>query len=129
MDLDHVASVIGYATFADASIPREILPDRIYNAFNQGDSTLLAVFFDETSSADGTMQAITDIRKLADEKCFVCGLSAVVTDTKNVVDEQEGTYVLIAVALACVTLAVCMDSLLLPLIFLFCIGVSVLWNM
>ena len=125
----HVANVMGYATFADASIPREILPDNVYKAFNQGDSTLLAVFFDETSSADGTMQAITDIRKLANEKCFVCGLSAVVTDTKNVVDEQEGTYVLIAVALACITLAVCMDSLLLPLIFLFCIGVSVLWNM
>ena len=39
------------------------------------------------------MEAITEIRRVAGEKCFVSGLSAVVTDTKALVEEQEGIYV------------------------------------
>ena len=98
-------------------------------AFENGNDRIIAVFFDDTSSAEGTMEAITEIRRVAGEKCFVSGLSAVVTDTKALVEEQEGIYVAIAVALCCVVLMLTMDSFLLPLIFLCCIGVSILWNM
>ena len=97
--------------------------------FSRGDCMLSAVFFDEGSSSEETMEAIQQVRKVAGEKCFVSGLSAVVTDTKLLVEDQEAIYVGIAVALCAVVLMITMDSFLLPLIFLACIGVSVLWNM
>ena len=127
--IPHVDTVIGYASALNGSIPSEILPDDLRERFENGDDRIIAVFFDDTSSAEGTMEAISDIRKVAGEKCFVSGLSAVVTDTKELVEEQEGIYVAIAVALCCIVLMLTMDSFLLPLIFLCCIGVSILWNM
>ncbi len=127
--VDHVDSVIGYASIVKGSIPVEILPENIREIFQKDDCRLMAVFFDETSSAEGTMEAIQQIRSIADKTCFVGGLSAVVTDTKQMVEEQEGIYVAIAVVLSCIVLMLTMDSFLLPLIFLLCIGVSILWNM
>ena len=97
--------------------------------FSRGDCMLSAVFFDEGSSSEETMEAIQKVREIAGEKCFVSGLSAVVTDTKQMVEEQEAIYVGIAVALCAVVLMITMDSFLLPIIFLLCIGVSILWNM
>ena len=125
----HVESVIGYASILRGALPAEILPDEVREVFQKEDTRLMAVFFDETSSAEGTMEAIETIRRIAGERCFVSGLSAVVTDTKALVEEQEGIYVAIAVALCCLVLMMTMDSFLLPLIFLCCIGVSILWNM
>ena len=125
----HVESVIGYASILRGALPAEILPDEVREVFQKEDTRLMAVFFDETSSAEGTMEAIETIRRIAGERCFVSGLSAVVTDTKALVEEQEGIYVAIAVALCCLVLMMTMDSFLLPLIFLCCIGVSTLWNM
>ncbi len=127
--VDHVDSVIGYASIVKGNIPVEILPDSFREIFQKDDSRLLAVFFDDTSSSEGTMEAIQEIRRIAGEKCFVGGLSAVVTDTKELVEEQEGIYVAIAVVLSCIVLMLTMDSFLLPLIFLTCIGTSILWNM
>lgn len=127
--IPHVETVIGYASLLHGAIPAEILPDEIRERFQKDDTRLMAVFFDETSSAEGTMEAIAAIRQTAGERCFVSGLSAVVTDTKELVEEQEGIYVAIAVALCCLVLMVTMDSFLLPLIFLQGIGVSILWNM
>lgn len=127
--IPHVESVIGYASLLHGAIPVEILPDEVRDVFQKDDTRMMAVFFDETSSAEGTMEAIAAIRRTAGARCFVSGLSAVVTDTKELVEEQEGIYVAIAVALCCVVLMVTMDSFLLPLIFLCCIGVSILWNM
>ena len=128
-EIPHVDSVIGYASATQGLIPPEIIPDNIREVFNRGDCMLTAVFFDEGSSAEETMEAIAQIRKTAGEKCFVSGLSAVVTDTKELVESQEAIYVGIAVALCAVVLMFTMDSFLLPLIFLACIGVSVLWNL
>ena len=128
-NVPHVESVIGYASILKGSLPVEILPDNLREMFQKGDARLMAVFFDETSSAEGTMEAIQQIRQIAGKKCFVAGLSAVVTDTKQLVEEQEGIYVAIAVALSCVVLMLTMDSFLLPFIFLLCIGVSIVWNM
>ena len=128
-EIPHVDSVIGYASATDGLIPVEILPDRVREMFSRGDCTLTAVFFDEGSSSEATMEAIEQVRRVAGKKCFVSGLSAVVTDTKKLVEDQEAIYVGIAVALCAVVLMITMDSFLLPLIFLCCIGVSILWNM
>ena len=128
-DVPHVDTVIGYASITKGTIPSEILPDEYRNIFEKGNARLMAVFFDDTSSAEGTMEAIAQIRKIAGQQCFVSGLSAVVTDTKQLVEDQEAIYVAIAVALCCVVLMLTMDSILLPFIFLLCIGVSILWNM
>ena len=120
-EIPHVDSVIGYASLTKGQFPLEIIPEELRGKFSRGDCMLTAVFF--------TMEAIQQVRKVAGEKCFVSGLSAVVTDTKELVEAQEGTYVAIAVALCALVLMITMDSFLLPLIFLLCIGVSILWNM
>ena len=128
-EIPHVDSVIGYASLTKGTIPLDFIPAEIREKFSRGDCMLTAVFFDDGSSSEETMEAIQQIRNTAGEKCFVSGLSAVVTDTKQLVEDQEGIYVAIAVALCAVVLMITMDSFLLPLIFLACIGVSVLWNM
>ena len=128
-EIPHVDSVIGYASLTKGMIPLDFIPSEIREKFSRGDCMLTAVFFNEGSSSEETMEAIQKIRNTAGEKCFVSGLSAVVTDTKQLVEEQEGIYIAIAVALCAVVLMITMDSFLLPLIFLACIGISVLWNM
>ncbi len=128
-EIPHVDSVIGYASLTKGMLPVEIIPEEIREKFNRGDCMLSAVFFDEGSSSEETMEAIEQVRKTAGSKCFVSGLSAVVTDTKKMVEDQEAIYVGIAVALCAVVLMITMDSFLLPIIFLACIGVSVLWNL
>ena len=128
-EIPHVESVIGYASLTKGMIPPEIIPDDIREKFQRGDCMLSAVFFDEGSSSEETMEAIDRVRKVAGDKTFVSGLSAVVTDTRRLVEDQEAIYVAIAVALCALVLMLTMDSFLLPLIFLACIGVSVLWNM
>lgn len=128
-EIPRVDSVIGFASITKGMLPIEMIPSNIRKMFQRGDCMLSAVFFDEGSSSEETMDAIGQVRKIAGEKCFVSGLSAVVTDTKQLVEEQEGIYVGIAVALCAVVLMITMDSFLLPLIFLACIGVSILWNM
>ena len=124
--IPHVDSVIGYASITGALFPLEIVPENIRNSFSRGDCMLAAVFFDEGSSSEATMEAIQAVRRIAGEKCFVSGLSAMGTDTKELVERQETTYVAIAVVLCAIVLMLTMDSFLLPLIFLICIGVSVL---
>ena len=128
-EIPHVDAVVGYASLTKGEIPLEILPTNLREKFSRGDCLLTAVFFDEGSSSEETMNAIEQIRKVAGKKCFVSGLSAVVTDTKQLVEDQEAIYVAIAVALCAIVLTLTMDSFLLPLIFLVCIGVSILWNM
>ena len=128
-NVPHVETVLGYESMTRGALPAEILPDSVREAFSRGDARLTAVFFDTSSSAEETMEAIRGIRGLAGEKAFVSGLSAVVTDTKQLVEEQETVYVAIAVALCAVVLTITMDSFLLPLIFLCCIGVSILYNL
>lgn len=128
-DIPHVDTIIGYASIMNGAIPAEILPEEVASIFTKGDSQMFAIFFDDTSSSEGTMEAITEIRKIAGEKCFVAGLSSVVLDTKNMVDEQKDIYVGIAVILCCIVMMLTMDSFLLPFLFLISIGVSIMWNM
>lgn len=129
-NIDHVESVLGYSELA-SRVPPEMLPDELRDVFysEDGNATLLFLFFDTTSSADETMDAITAIRALAGERCFLSSMSAIVTDTRNMVDEELTTYVLIAVALCALVLALTMDSFLLPVIFLLDIGMAILYNL
>ena len=128
-EIPHVDSVIGYASLTRGMIPLELIPADIKEKFSRGGCMLTAIFFDEGTSSEETMEAIGKVRETVGEKCHVSGLSALVTDTKDLVESQEAVYVTIAVALCAVVLMITMDSFLLPLIFLACIGVSILWNM
>lgn len=128
-EIDHVATVLWYDDIADMSIPMEVLPDKIYDAFNSGSSTLMAVFFDTSSSADETMDAITQIRAVAGEQCFVSGISAMVTDLRDLCEEQEAIYVAIAVILAVVAMMIFMDNWIIPFVFLASIGMAILMNL
>ena len=127
--VDHVESVIWYDSFADISVPKELLPDKLYNAFNNGDTTMLAVFFDTSTSADETMEAISDIRSIAGKQCFISGMSALVTDLKELCEKEEPIYVAIAVVLACAAMMLLLDGWLVPFVFLACIGISILINL
>lgn len=127
--VDHVADVIWYDTLADITIPKEILPDTVKDAFVSGDSTMMAVFFDDTTSADTTMDAIKEMRNVTANQCFISGMSAVVTDTKDLSSRETPIYVLIAVVLACIVLAVAMDSFMLPVFIMVSIGMAILYNL
>lgn len=127
--VDHVASVISYENALGASVPDELLPEKYRESVEKGDTALMAVFFDTSTSADETMEAIKDIRKLVANHCFVSGMSAVVTDTKDLAEHEEPIYVMIAVVLAAIVLAICMDSYIIPLIFLMGIGMEILYNL
>ena len=128
-EVPHVAKVIWYDSFMDISVPMEMLPDNVYEAFNSGDATLMFLIFEETTSADGTMEAIEDIRAIANEKCFLSGMSAIVTDTKNMAEAETPIYVGIAVLLATIVLSLTMDSFLIPIFFLLSIGIAILCNL
>ncbi len=127
--VEHVDSVVWYDSFADISMPMEMLPSTLYNAFNNDDATLMAVFFDSATSADVTMDAIREIRALAGKQVFVSGMSALVTDLKDLCEEEEPIYVGIAVVLACLAMLILLDGWLVPFVFLACIGIAVLINL
>ena len=127
--VDHVETVLWYDSIADLSIPMELLPDKIYNEFNTENSTMMAVFFDTSTSSDITMDAIREIRQIAGKQCFVSGMSALVTDLKDLCEKEEPIYVGIAVLLACVAMLVFLDSWLVPFVFLASIGMMILLNL
>ena len=127
--VDHVANVIWYDSIADISVPMSMLPDDIYDVFNSDTGTMMAIFFDEGTSSDGTMDAIAQIRKIAGKQCFLSGMSAVVTDTKNLAEKETPVYVLIAVILAVIVLGLTMESFFIPLLFMLSIGMAIIYNL
>lgn len=127
--VDHVEKVLWYDSVMDLTIPMEMLPDELYEAFNSAEATMIIIIFDETTSADGTMEAIKNIRKIADKNCFLSGMSAVVTDTKDLSEKEAPIYVCIAVLLSCIVLSVTMDSFLIPFLFLLSIGMAIIYNL
>lgn len=128
-EVEHVAKVVWYDSFADISIPMEMLPEKIRSAFNSDDSTMMFIIFETTTSADETMDAIEDIRSIAGKQCFLSGMSAIVTDTKNLAESEVAVYVLIAVILSSIVLALTMESYLIPVLFLLSIGMAIIYNM
>ena len=127
--IEHVETVVCYEDLADPTIPKALLPESIYKEFNSGDSTLMAVFFDTSTSADATMDAIREVRSAVGKQCFVTGMSALVTDLKDLCEEEEPVYVTLAVVCACAAMMLLLDSWLVPFVFLASIGMSILMNL
>lgn len=127
--VDHVESVLWYDSLADLSMPMEMLPDRLYDAFNNANATMMAVFFDSATSEDVTMDAIREIRAIAGKQCFVSGMSALVTDLKDLCEQEEPIYVALAVACACAAMMLLLDGWLVPFVFLASIGICILFNL
>lgn len=127
--VDHVDTVLWYDSLADLSIPMEMLPDKVYQAFNSDHSTMMAVFFDSGTSEDVTMEAVKQIRTICGKQCFVSGMTALVVDLKDLCEQEEPIYVALAVALACVAMLLFLDGWLIPFVFLASIGAMILLNM
>lgn len=129
--VDHVASVISYSGIVGDGVPAEILPDKFRSYFENDDSgaTLFAIFFDDTTSSTETMDAIEELRDVTDKQCYIAGMSAVVTDTKSMSEKETPIYVLVAVLLVCVVLAIFMDSFLVPVLFMASIGMAIVYNL
>jgi len=127
--VDHVKSAIWYNSIADTSIPMKLLPDKLYKKFNSDKATLMMVIFDETTSSNGTLGAIKEIRSLADKNCFLSGMSCVVSDTRDLTNSETPVYVAIAVILSSIVLAFTMDSFLVPVLFLLSIGMAIIYNL
>ena len=127
--VEHVDTVLCWQDMADITMPKEFLPEKVYKAFNNGNATMLAVFFDSSTSADVTMEAIKNVRSIAGEQAFVSGMSALVTDLKDLCEKEEPIYVGIAVILACLAMMIFLDSWLVPFVFLASIGMMILLNL
>ena len=127
--VDHVETVLWYSTLADISIPMEFLPEKLYNEFNTENSTMMAVFFDSATSADVSMDAIREIRSIAGKQCFESGMSALVTDLKDLCEKEEPIYVGLAVLFACLAMLILLDGWLVPFVFLASIGMMILLNL
>lgn len=128
-NVDHVATVLWYDSVADLSVPMEILPDEYYDVFNSENATMMAVFFDTSTSADETLDAAAEIKQMAGEQCFVSGMTAMVADLKELCEREEAIYVILAVILSSIVMTAFLDSFALPVIFLLSIGMAILLNM
>lgn len=127
--INHVSEVIWYDDLLDISVPIEMIPEKYKKEFNQGNATLLMVLFDDTTSSDSTMDAISELRKLSRKQCFISGMSGVVTDIKTLALEEMPIYVIIAALLSFIVLSLTMDSWFVPVLFLLSIGISILYNL
>lgn len=128
-EVPHVKDVIWYDSFVSLSTPVEMLPQDVRDAFLHGDATLMAVTYDTGTSADETMEAITEIRKLATENVYLAGISGIVTDTRDLANAEEPIYVLLAVIFATIILGISMDTFLAPIFFLLSIGMCIIYNL
>lgn len=127
--VDGVENVLWYDSLADISVPPSVLPSKLYDEYNTEDGTMMAVFFKDGTSSDETMKAITEIRKITGEQCFLSGMSAIVEDTKELAEKETPLYVLIAVALSALVLAITMESIFVPVLFLLSIGIAIVYNL
>ncbi len=128
-EIDHVKDVLWYDDVADLSLPVEMIPKDLREAFFKGDATMMLVLFDNTTSSDEAMEALTEMRKISNEQCFLSGMTGIVTDIKNLALEEMPAYVVIAALLCFIVLELFTDSFLVPLFFLLSIGISILYNM
>ena len=128
-NIEHVSKVLCYQSLTECTIPKEILPSKAYDFFNKGDTTMMAVFFDDTTSADGTLDAVEEMRNITSKQCFISGMSAITLDMKHITENETLIYAAIAAVLTSIVLTVTMDSFLIPLFFMLSIGFAVIWNL
>lgn len=128
-ELEHVESVIWYNSVMDISTPLEILPDTLREKFHKGDSTIMAVFMDDATSADASIQTVAEMRKISTKQCFISGMTAFVLDLKEIAESEEPVYILLAVLLSCIILGLFMDSWIISVLFIAGIGITIIYNM
>ena len=128
-NIDHVEDVLWYDSVADLSFPVDMLPSKIKDVFFKGNATMMIALFDNTTSSDAAMEAVTEMRKIATKECYISGMSGVVTDIKNVALEEMPIYVVVAAVLSFLVLCLSMDSLVVPILFLLSVGLAVLYNL
>lgn len=127
--VDHVEKIIWYDSVADISLPTDMLPNELKEALFNGDATMMIALFDNTTSSEDTMQAVTDMRNMVKDQAFISGMSGIVTDIKNLVQAELPVYIVIAAILALIVLLITMESIVTPVLFLLCIGLAILYNM
>lgn len=127
--VDGVENVLWYDSLADIAVPQSVLPSKLYDEYNTENGTMMAVFFKGGTSSDETMKAVTEIRKITGKQCFLSGMSAIVEDTKELAEKETPLYVLIAVALSALVLAITMESIFVPVLFLLSIGIAIVYNL
>lgn len=128
-EIEHVKKVLWYDDIADISVPTSMMPKDLKNIFFADDSTMMLVLFDNTTSSDEAMEAVTNMRAIADKQCFISGMSGVVTDIKNLCLQELPIYVAIAALFSFIVLEITGTSFVVPILFLLCIGISILYNM
>lgn len=128
-NVEHVKDVLWYDSVADLSIPVSMIPEKFKDGFFNDDATMMIALFDNTTSSDAAMEAVSDMRKIANEQCFISGMSGVVTDIKNLALEEMPIYVVIAACLSLLVLLLAMDSLVIPVLFLLSVGLAVVYNL
>ena len=116
-EVEHVKDVLWYDDVADITLPVEMIPEKYRKIFINGDATMMLVLFDNTTSSDTSMEAITELRKVANEQCFLSGMTGVVTDIKNIAMQELPIYVVIAACLSLLVLLLAMDSMVIPVLF------------
>lgn len=128
-EVDHVSDVLCYQSLTDLDIPEEVLPSKLRDFFNSDNSTMMAVFFDDTTSADSTLKAVDEMRRITSENCYISGMSAITDDMKHLSDSESVVYAVIAVILTGIVLLLTMDTFLIPLFFMLSIGLAIAWNL
>ena len=128
-EVPHVKDVLWYDDVADISLPVEMLPKDIREGFFKGDATMMIALFDNTTSSDDAMEAVTEMRKIANSQCFISGMTGVVTDIKNIALQELPVYVVIAAVLSLVVLELTGTSFVVPFLFLLSIGIAILYNL
>lgn len=128
-NVPHITTVLGLGTLENNNLPAEILPDNIYDTFKKGNESLIAVFFDTSTSADETIHAIKEIRQIVDSHAYVSGMSAFVTDLRNLSESEQIYYIIIGVVLALIVMFALLDNWLAPILFLASIGIMVIYNL
>ena len=127
--VEHVKDVLWYDDVADITLPVEMIPEKYRKVFINGDATMMLVLFDNTTSSDDSMEAITELRKIANEQCFLSGMTGVVTDIKNIAMQELPIYVVIAAVLSLIVLELTSGSFVVPFLFLLSIGLAILYNL
>ena len=116
--VNHVKDVLWYDDIADLNLPVQMIPKNLREAFFKGDATMMIVLFDNTTSSDESMNAVAEMRKLANKQCFISGMSGVVNDIKDVALDELPIYVVIAAVLSFLVLEFTTESFLVPVFFL-----------
>lgn len=127
--LEHVSDVLWYDDALDVSVPIDMMPSDLREAFFHGDATMMVALFDNTTSSDDTMDTIQEIRKMVGKNVFASGMAGVVTDIKDLAMSEMPIYVAIAALMSLVVLFITMDSFATPLLFLLNIGMSIVFNL